>query len=58
MNPDELHTGSAASDERWCYRFVHIEPAVLGELLGEGSASPWFADALVHAPRQAEAMRG
>ena len=58
MNPDELHTGSAASDERWCYRFIHIEPAVLGELLGGGAASPWFADALAHAPRQAEAMRG
>ena len=27
MNPDELHTSSAASDERWCCRFIHIDPA-------------------------------
>lgn len=57
MNPDELHTGSAASAERWCYRFLHIEPATLRELLGERPASPWFAEAMVHAPQDAEAMR-
>lgn len=57
MNPDELHTGSAASTERWCYRFLHIEPATLSDLLGEGPSSPWFANALIHAPQEAEAMR-
>lgn len=50
MNPDELHTGRAASEGGWRYRMVYLAPEVVEQVCGERGW--WFADAVGHdAPR-------
>lgn len=34
MNPDELHTGEAATADGWRYRMVYLEPQMLEEVTG------------------------
>ncbi|MCH7342524.1 AraC family transcriptional regulator [Pelomonas sp. CA6] len=42
MNPDDLHTGRAASGEAWGYRMVYLQEGLLRELCG-GSAWSFHA---------------
>src|SRR5512146_766211 len=42
MNPDELHTGRAESEDGWRYRMVDIDPDVVERVTGEGGW--WFDD--------------
>lgn len=45
MNPDELHTGRAGTDQGWRYRMMYIEPAALAEISGDGHW--WFSAAVI-----------
>jgi len=42
MNPDELHTGRAESEDGWRYRMIYIDPQVAEEVSGERGW--WFQD--------------
>ncbi|RLR18463.1 hypothetical protein D8L93_00750 [Sodalis-like symbiont of Bactericera trigonica] len=42
MNPDELHTGDAVTEEGWRYRMIYIAPSTLGDLSGESGW--WFGN--------------
>ncbi len=42
MNPDELHTGRAESEDGWRYRMIYIDPEVLDDVTGERGW--WFDD--------------
>lgn len=42
MNPDELHTGRAETEDGWLYRMVYIEPDAVAEVTGEHGW--WFSD--------------
>ncbi|MHA6205544.1 AraC family ligand binding domain-containing protein [Dyella soli] len=42
MNPDELHTGRAETEDGWHYRMAYIEPAAVAEITGEPGW--WFGD--------------
>lgn len=44
MNPEDIHTGEAATEEAWGYRMVYLDERVLSELYG-GPA--WRFDAAV-----------
>lgn len=44
MNPEDIHTGEAATEDAWGYRMVYLDEAVLSELYG-GPA--WRFDAAV-----------
>lgn len=44
MNPDEVHTGCAETNDGWRYRMVYIEQAVVAEVMGEPGW--WFSDAV------------
>lgn len=46
MNPDELHTGRAETEQGWRYRMVYLDAGVLSALSGD--APWWFADAVAH----------
>ena len=46
MNPDELHTGRAETEQGWRYRMVYLDTDVLAALSGDGGW--WFADAVGH----------
>jgi hypothetical protein len=46
MNPDELHTGRAESDDGWRYRMIYIDPEVVEKVTGERGW--WFSDAVRH----------
>jgi AraC-like DNA-binding protein len=46
MNPDELHTGRAETEQGWRYRMVYLDADVLSALSGD--AGWWFADAVAH----------
>lgn len=48
MNPDELHTGEAATEQGWCYRMIYIDPDVLARISGEEGW--WFDEAVRHDP--------
>lgn len=48
MNPDELHTGEAVTDEGWRYRMIYLEPDFLEALTGERSW--WFNEVVTHDP--------
>ena len=51
MNPDELHTGRAETDQGWRYRMVYLDPALLEAVSGERGW--WFAQPTVHDPLRA-----
>lgn len=51
MNPDELHTGRAATAGGWRYRMLYVEPAVVEAVSGEHGW--WFAGAAMHDPARA-----
>lgn len=51
MNPDELHTGEAASEDGWQYRMIYLDPNLLESLTGERSW--WFNAAVNHDPARA-----
>ncbi|CRL44611.1 HTH-type transcriptional activator Btr [Sodalis glossinidius str. 'morsitans'] len=42
MNPDELHTGEAVTEEGWRYRMIYIAPSTLCDLSGESGW--WFGN--------------
>jgi AraC-like DNA-binding protein len=46
MNPDELHTGRAETEQGWRYRMVYLDADMLATLSGDGGW--WFADAVAH----------
>ncbi|WP_435951901.1 AraC family ligand binding domain-containing protein [Dryocola sp. BD626] len=48
MNPDELHTGEAATEDGWQYRMIYLEPDMLEAITGERSW--WFNEAVTHDP--------
>lgn len=48
MNPDELHTGEAATEDGWQYRMIYLEPELLESVTGERRW--WFSDAVNHDP--------
>lgn len=51
MNPDELHTGKALTDDGWRYRMIYLEPTVLEQVTG---AKNWWFDAVErHDPQRA-----
>jgi len=52
MNPDELHTGRAETEQGWSYRMVYLDAAVLEEVTGERGW--WFAQPTVHDPLRAQ----
>jgi len=52
MNPDELHTGEAATADGWRYRMIYIDPDVLARVTGVGHW--WFDDATRHDPLRAQ----
>lgn len=54
MNPDELHTGQAVTDEGWRYRMIYIDPAQLEALTGEKGW--WFTEVVRHDPRAAQQL--
>ncbi|SCK21519.1 AraC family transcriptional regulator [Vogesella sp. LIG4] len=52
MNPDELHTGQAATEQGWCYNMAYIDPEVVARVTGEDG---WcFNDAVRHDPAIAQ----
>lgn len=52
MNPDELHTGRAETEQGWSYRMVYLDAAVLEEVSGERGW--WFAQPTAHDPLRAQ----
>jgi AraC-like DNA-binding protein len=44
MNPDELHTGRAESEDGWRYRMIYIDPEVVADVTGERG---WSFDEVV-----------
>lgn len=46
MNPDELHTGRAETEQGWRYRMMYLDATVLTALSGDSCW--WFADAVAH----------
>jgi len=46
MNPDELHTGRAETEQGWRYRMMYIDADVLAALSDDKGW--WFADAVAH----------
>ncbi|MGS0893483.1 AraC family transcriptional regulator [Burkholderia stagnalis] len=47
INPGEVHTGSRAAEEGWCYRVgympVEFMRALTGAITGRSQDAPWFA---------------
>lgn len=52
MNPDELHTGRAETEQGWSYRMVYLDAATLEEVTGERGW--WFAQPTMHDPLRAQ----
>ena len=52
INPGELHTGSRAVDEGWCYRVMYVPVDFLHELAvdiaGRAQPLPWFDTEVIH----------
>jgi len=46
MNPDELHTGRAETEQGWSYRMVYLDAALLEDVSGERGW--WFEQPTVH----------
>lgn len=53
MNPDELHTGRAETEQGWRYRMIYLDPHALAEFAGESGW--WFGEAVE--PDRARARR-
>lgn len=51
MNPDELHTGEAETQDGWRYRMVYLEPALLEQITGVHGW--WFRDVERSDPQRA-----
>ncbi|RPH20799.1 AraC family transcriptional regulator [Buttiauxella warmboldiae] len=51
MNPDELHTGEAATEGGWQYRMIYLEPDLLTSVTGSRSWS--FSDVVQYDPQRA-----
>jgi len=51
MNPDELHTGEAATHDGWRYRMIYIEPTMLERMTG--MKEWWFTEVERHDPARA-----
>jgi AraC-like DNA-binding protein len=51
MNPDELHTGRAETEQGWRYRMVYVDADVLDAISGERGW--WFAEAVGRDARRA-----
>ncbi len=46
MNPEDMHTGQAETEDAWAYRMVYLEPHLLSELSGQPA---WlFKSAVAH----------
>lgn len=54
MNPDELHTGHAETENGWRYQMIYIDPATLESMTGMRSL--WFKDVLRHDPACARTL--
>ncbi|PKH22331.1 AraC family transcriptional regulator [Enterobacterales bacterium CwR94] len=52
MNPDELHTGEAATEEGWQYRMIYLQPAFFAQLTDEPDW--WFRDVVCHDPLRSQ----
>ena len=46
MNPDELHTGRAESEDGWRYRMIYVDPELVEDVSGERGW--WFDDVVRH----------
>jgi AraC-like DNA-binding protein len=44
LHPDEIHDGAAATEEGLCYRMLYIEPALVRQAIGDGTASLPFVE--------------
>ncbi|MFP2515757.1 AraC family transcriptional regulator [Buttiauxella agrestis] len=51
MNPDELHTGEAATEDGWQYRMIYLEPDLVERVTGSRNWS--FSEVLKHDPQRA-----
>lgn len=51
MNPDELHTGEAATEDGWQYRMIYLEPEILESVTGSRNWS--FSEVVNHDPLRA-----
>ncbi|GDX07430.1 AraC family transcriptional regulator [Buttiauxella sp. A111] len=51
MNPDELHTGEAATEDGWQYRMIYLEPEILEAVTGSRNWS--FSEVVNHDPLRA-----
>ncbi|NDJ59154.1 AraC family transcriptional regulator [Enterobacteriaceae bacterium 4M9] len=51
MNPDELHTGQALTEDGWRYRMIYLEPELLENLTGEPGR--FFGDVVHDSPKLA-----
>ncbi|AOJ12940.1 AraC family transcriptional regulator [Burkholderia vietnamiensis] len=51
INPGEVHTGSRATDEGWCYRVSYVPVAYLRTLastiVGRPQDAPWFPNGVI-----------
>lgn len=56
MNPDELHTGRAESEEGWRYRMVYIDSELVEQVTGERGW--WFDDVVRNDPPIARRVGG
>jgi AraC-like DNA-binding protein len=56
-NPDEAHTGHAATEAGWTYRMFYLDAAVLGQaasqLAGRRAQMPFFQSGVIHDDRLA-----
>lgn len=53
MNPDELHTGEAETQDGWRYRMIYLDPALLERVTGVKQW--WFTDVVRHDPLRSQA---
>lgn len=51
MNPDELHTGQALTEDGWRYRMIYLEPQLMENLTGE--TGRFFHEVVHDNPQQA-----
>ena len=54
MNPDELHTGEAATADGWRYRMVYLEPQMLEEVTGVRHW--WFSEVVRQDPQRSQRL--
>lgn len=54
MDPDELHTGQANSEQGWQYRMLYLEPAFLEKF--SGLQAGWFRNVVQWDPLRAQVL--